>query len=135
MGLYRLNDSIVEMHLKITSAGVICYMQMLTPTAHFAVDSDQTVPRRAVRFGSSCLLQRRLTDRQTLRIWFRLLLRYSLIRVHTVCYKDGLWVVISGKCLCLRQWPISPCRQTFGTRSDCSYEMWVKIDCFKDVFQ
>ena len=25
---------------------------MLTPTANFAVDPDQTVPRRAVRFGS-----------------------------------------------------------------------------------
>ena len=24
---------------------------MLTPTANFAVDPDQTVPRRAVRFG------------------------------------------------------------------------------------
>ena len=26
---------------------------MLTPTANFAVDPDQTVPRRAVRFGST----------------------------------------------------------------------------------
>ena len=25
---------------------------MLTPTANFALDPDQTVPRRAVRFGS-----------------------------------------------------------------------------------
>ena len=52
MDLHRLNDSIAEIHLKFTSAGVICYMQMLTPTANFAVDPDQTVPRRAVRFVS-----------------------------------------------------------------------------------
>ena len=25
---------------------------MLTPTANFALDTDQTVPKRAVRFGS-----------------------------------------------------------------------------------
>ena len=37
------------MHLKFTSAGVI----MLMPTANFAVDPDQTVPRRPVRFGST----------------------------------------------------------------------------------
>ena len=29
---YRLNDSIGEMYLTFTSAGVICYMYMLTPT-------------------------------------------------------------------------------------------------------
>ena len=52
MDLHRLKDSIAEMHLKFTSAGAICYMLMLTPTANFAVDPDQTVPRRAVRFGS-----------------------------------------------------------------------------------
>ena len=52
MDLHRLNDSIAEMHLKFMSAGVICYMQMLKPTANFAMDPDQTVPRRAVRFGS-----------------------------------------------------------------------------------
>ena len=40
------------MHLKFTSAGVTCYMLMLTPTANFAVDPDQTVPRRAVGFVS-----------------------------------------------------------------------------------
>ena len=39
MDLHRLNDSIAD-------------MQMLTPMANFAVDPDQTVPRRAVRFGS-----------------------------------------------------------------------------------
>ena len=52
MDLHRLNDSIGQMHLKFTYAVVICYMLMLTPTANFAVDPDQTVPRRAVRFGS-----------------------------------------------------------------------------------
>ena len=59
MDLHRLNDSIAEMHLKFTSAGVICYMLMLTPTANFAVDPDQTVPRRAVRFGSKLLVLRK----------------------------------------------------------------------------
>ena len=39
-----------------------------------------------------------------------------MIRVHTVCYKVGLWVVMSGKCnLCLCQWLISPYRQTLWT--------------------
>ena len=52
MDLHRLNDSFAEMHLKFTPAGVICSMKMLTPTANFAMDPDQTVPRRAVRFGS-----------------------------------------------------------------------------------
>ena len=41
------------MHLKFMSAGVICYVSMLTPTANFAVGPDQTVPRRADRFGST----------------------------------------------------------------------------------
>ena len=75
MDIHRLNDSIAEMHLKFTSAGFICCMKMLTPTANFAVDPDQTVPRRAVRFVSKLFaIQRRLTDRQTLRIRFRPLL-------------------------------------------------------------
>ena len=52
MDLHSLNYLIAEMHLKVTSVGVICYMLMLTPTVNFAVDPDQSVPRRAVRFGS-----------------------------------------------------------------------------------
>ena len=64
MDLHRLNDLIAEMHLKFTSAGDICYMLMLTPTANFAVDPDQTVPRRAVRFGST-LFATKTSYRQT----------------------------------------------------------------------
>ena len=37
---------------------------MLTPTANFAVDPDQTVPRRAVRFGST-LFAPKTSYRQT----------------------------------------------------------------------
>ena len=37
---------------------------MLTPTANFSVDPDQTVPRRAVRFGSTLLATKR-SYRQT----------------------------------------------------------------------
>ena len=70
MDLHRLNDSIAKMHLKFTSAGVICNMLMLTPTANFAVDPDQTVPRRAVRFGSKLFAKKT----PTLRIRFRQLL-------------------------------------------------------------
>ena len=37
---------------------------MLTPTANFALDPDQTVPRRAVRFGST-LFAPKTSYRQT----------------------------------------------------------------------
>ena len=37
---------------------------MLMPTANFAVDPDQTVPRRAVRFGST-LFATKTSNRQT----------------------------------------------------------------------
>ena len=37
---------------------------MLTPTANFAVDPDKTVPRRAVRFGST-LFAPKTSYRQT----------------------------------------------------------------------
>ena len=37
---------------------------MLTPTANFAVDPDQTVPKRAVRFGST-LFATKASYRQT----------------------------------------------------------------------
>ena len=37
---------------------------MLTPTAYFAVDPDQTVPRRVVRFGS-VLFATKTSYRQT----------------------------------------------------------------------
>ena len=37
---------------------------MLTPTANFALDPDQTVPRRAVRFGSK-LFAKKTSYRQT----------------------------------------------------------------------
>ena len=37
---------------------------MLTPTANFAVDPDKTVPRRAVRFGST-LFAPKMSYRQT----------------------------------------------------------------------
>ena len=47
---------------------------MLTPTANFAVDPDQTVPRRAVRFGSKLFATKTSYGRETLRIRFRILL-------------------------------------------------------------
>ena len=47
---------------------------MLTPMANFAVDPDQTVPRRAVKFGFT-LFATKTSYRQTLRTRFRLLLR------------------------------------------------------------
>ena len=49
---------------------------MLTPTANFAVDPDQTIPRRAVRFVSK-LFATKLSYGQTLRIRFRTLLGYQ----------------------------------------------------------
>ena len=85
---------------------------MLTPTANFAVDPDQTVRRRAVRFGST-LFATKTSNRQRNIGNPVQAAPSSLIWVHTVCYKDGLWVVMSGKCnLCLPQ----PYRQTFGTQ-------------------
>ena len=84
---------------------------MLTPTANFAVDPDQTVRRTAVRFRST-LFATKMSYRQTNIGNPVQAAPSSLIRVHTVCYKDGLWVVMSGKCdLCLPQ----PYRQRFGT--------------------
>ena len=38
---------------------------MLTPTANFAVDPDQTVPRRAVRFFGSTLFAPKTSYGQT----------------------------------------------------------------------
>ena len=80
--------------------------------ANFAVDPDQTVRRRAVRFGST-LFATKKSYRQANIVNPVQADPSSLIRVHTVCYKDGLWVVMSGKYnLCLPQ----PYRQTFCTR-------------------
>ena len=85
---------------------------MLTPTANFAVDPDQTVRRSEVRFGST-LFATKTSYRQTNIGNLVQAAPSSLIWVHTVCYKDGLWVVMSGKSdLCLPQ----PYRQRFGTR-------------------
>ena len=70
---------------------------MLTPTANFAVDPDQTVRRRAVRFGFKLFATERSYRQTNIAIPVQAA-PSSLIRVHTVCYKDGLWVVMSGKC-------------------------------------
>ena len=91
---------------------------MLTPTANCAVDPDQTVPRRAVEFVTKLLATKSSYGQTNIANPVQATpIDSSLIRVHTVCYKDGLWVVMSGKCnLCLRQWPKSQYKQTFGTR-------------------
>ena len=67
-------------------------MLMLTQTANFAVDPDQTVPRSAVRFGST-LFATKMSYRQRdkhCEPGSDCSYESSLIRVHTVCYKDGL---------------------------------------------
>ena len=107
MDLHRLIDSIAEMHLKFTSAGVICYMLILTPTANFAVDPDQTVHRRAIRFGST------LFDTKT---------AYG-----SLWQGNATYAYVNGQ--------YHRTDKNLGPGSDCSYEIWVNIDCFKDVFQ
>ena len=136
MDLHRLNDSITEMHLKFTSAGVISYMLMLTPSANFAMDTDQTVPRRVVRFWSK-LLATKTSYGQTnivkpvqaapwIVVWYGSTLFATKTAYGSWCQGNATYNV-NG------QYPRTD--KHLGPGSDCSYEIWVNIYCFKDVFQ
>ena len=80
---------------------------MVTPTANFDVDPDQTVHRRAVRFGS---------------ILFDTKMAYG-----SLCQGNATYAYVKG------QYPRTD--KHLGPGSDFSYEIWVNIDCFKDIFQ
>ena len=98
---------------------------MLTPTANFAVDPDQTIPRRAVRFWST-LFAPKTSYGQT-----NIANPESLFATKTaygsLCQGNATYAYVNG------QYPRTD--KHLGPGSDCSYEIWVNIDCFKDVFQ
>ena len=110
---------------------------MHTPTANFAVDPDQTVPRRAVSFVSK-LFATKTSYGQTnianpfqatprIAVWYGSTLFATKTAYGSLCQGNATYAYING------QYPRTD--KHLGPGSDCSYEIWVNIDCFKDVFK
>ena len=101
------------------------------------MDPDQTVPRRAVRFGSK-LFNTKTSYGQTnianlVQATPRIIALYgsTLLTTKTaygsLCQGNATYAYVNGQYL--------HTDKHLGPESDCSYEIWVNIDCFKDVFQ